>query len=131
MFYMSFSTDIVSHYCIHTTFPILVDRYFAHMPNRKIRSNDVLLVSIATLHIAIKVRESTIIKSSTLAWFGRNKFSSSTITNIELKILLSLDWGCNPPTTIAFIMHFLLLLPDNMNRSKREIYETSSFMAGT
>ena len=101
------------------------------MPNRNIRSNDVLLVSIATLHIAIKVRESAIIKSSTLAWFGRNKFSSTTITNIELKILLSLDWGCNPPTTIAFIMHFLLLLPDNTNRSKREIYETSSFMAGT
>ena len=59
------------------------------------------------------------------------KFSPSRITHTELLILQSLDWLANPPTTISFIMHLLLLLPDNMSlNSKREIFESSRFLAG-
>ena len=60
---------IFKPYHIHI-FYHLVDRFFATGTIRP-SSDSVLLVSIATLHIAIKIRESAIIKLSTLAWFGR------------------------------------------------------------
>ena len=64
-------------------------------------------------------------------WMCSGKFSPSRITHTELLILQSLDWLANPPTTISFIMHLLLLLPDNMSlNSKREIFESSRFLAG-
>ena len=60
---------IFKPYHIHI-FYHLVDRFFATGTIRP-SSDSVLLVSIATLHIAIKIRESAIIKLSTLSWFGR------------------------------------------------------------
>ena len=59
----------IQPYHIHIFYQ-LVDRFFATGTIRP-SSDSVLLVSIATLHIAIKIRESAIIKLSTLAWFGR------------------------------------------------------------
>ena len=158
-----------SYYSNHTisSTTYLVDRFFATGTIRP-SSDSVLLVSIATLHISIKIRESAIIKLSTLSWFGRGalfatstfscwyryllmqytygiyplfhkpcmnlqsgKFSPSRITHTELLVLQSLDWLANPPTTISFIMHLLLLLPDNISlNSKREIFESSRFLAG-
>jgi len=107
----------------------LFDRFFATricMPS----SDLVLLASIATLHIAIKTRESAIIKLSTLSWFGRGRFSESRIAHMELLILTNLRWLVNPPTTIAFVMHLLLLLPGTNLDLKREILESSRFLAG-
>ena len=107
----------------------LFDRFFATricMPS----SDLVLLASIATLHIAIKTRESAIIKLSTLSWFGRGRFSESRIAHMELLILTNLRWLVNPPTTTAFVMHLLLLLPDMNLNLKREIHESSRFLAG-
>eukprot|EP00571_Detonula_confervacea_P009599 CAMPEP_0172316580 /NCGR_PEP_ID=MMETSP1058-20130122/28739_1 /TAXON_ID=83371 /ORGANISM="Detonula confervacea, Strain CCMP 353" /LENGTH=235 /DNA_ID=CAMNT_0013030921 /DNA_START=127 /DNA_END=833 /DNA_ORIENTATION=- len=106
----------------------LFDRFFATRICSP-TSNLALLVSIATLHVAIKVRESAIIKLSTLSWFGRGKFSESRIAQTELLVLTNIRWLANPPTVIAFVMHLLLLLPDMSLVSKREIFESSRFLA--
>ena len=106
----------------------LFDRFFATKVLRP-SSDLVLLVSIATLHISIKIRESAIIKLSTLSWFGRGKFSEQRIANMELLVLNSLRWLANPPTAIAFVMHLLLVLPDTTIESKRRILESSRFLA--
>lgn len=108
----------------------LFDRFFA--TRMCAPSSDLcLLTSIATLHIAIKIRESAIIKLSTLSWIGRGKFSEKRIATQELLVLMNSRWLVNPPTAIAFIMHLLLLLPNNLNLDfKREILDSSRFMAG-
>jgi len=108
---------------------LLFDRFFA--TKMCIPSSDlVLLTSIATLHIAIKIRESAIIKLSTLSWFGRGRFSESRIAAQEFLVLMNCEWLVNPPTAVAFVMHILLLLPDNLNLDfKREILDASRFMA--
>ena len=107
----------------------LFDRFFA---TRIIRptSDLVLLSAIATLHIAIKFRESAIIKLSTLSWFGRGRFNESRIANMELLVLNNLGWLTNPPTAIAFVMHLFLLLPDMSLDIKRRVLESSRFLAG-
>jgi len=67
----------------------LFDRFFA-TELCKPSSDLVLLTSIATLHIAIKMRESAIIKLSTLSWFGRGRFSERRIADTELIVLSTL-----------------------------------------
>lgn len=86
---------------------LLFDRFFATrtMPNRDL----VLLCSIATINIAIKTKESAVIKLSTLKWFGRERFSENQITCMELSVLFNCKWLVNPPTALAFVMHLLLL----------------------
>ena len=108
----------------------LFDRFFA-TGTCKPSSDTILLCSIATLHIAIKMRESAIIKLSTLAWFGRGKFSEDRITNMEQVVLSNLNWLANPPTALSFVMHCICLLPDDMHLpAKRKILKDSRFLAG-
>lgn len=107
----------------------LFDRFFACGVVRP-SSDTLLLTSIATLHIAIKMRDSAIIRLSTLAWFGRGRFSENRIQEAELSVLSNLQWLANPPTTIAFVMHLLLLLPDDIIWNERqEILESARFLA--
>jgi len=86
---------------------LLFDRFFAAKPTTD--RDLVLLCSIATLHIAIKTNESAAIKLSTLIWFGRGRFSKDQIACMELQVLFDCKWMVNPPTTLAFVMHLLLL----------------------
>lgn len=67
----------------------IFDRFFA---TRRCICNSglVLLVSIATLHIAIKVRESAVIRLETLCRFSRGHFTPSQITRMELLVLTNL-----------------------------------------
>mmetsp|Transcript_19550 Transcript_19550/g.33598 ORF Transcript_19550/g.33598 Transcript_19550/m.33598 type:complete len:275 (+) Transcript_19550:96-920(+) len=106
----------------------IFDRFFATGICRP-SSEMILLASIATLHIAIKLRESAIIRLSTLSWFGRGRFRESQIADMELRILMILRWCVNPPTTIAFVMHLLLLLPEISSNFRREILESSRFLS--
>ena len=105
----------------------LFDRFFA---TRTMSERDlVLLCSIATLHIAIKTKESAIIKLSTLLWFGGGRFNKGQIVCMELKILFSCKWYVNPPTALAFVMHLLLLWDVDVNW-KMKILESSRFLCG-
>lgn len=50
---------------------------------------------------------------------------------MEFIILNSLRWTVNPPTGIAFVMHMILLLPDQLEIGpKREVLESSRFLTG-
>lgn len=108
---------------------LLFDRFFA-VERCRPSSDSVLLTSIATLQISIKMRESAVIKLSTLSWFGRGRFSESQIAEQELQVLVKSRWFMNPPTACSFVMHLLLLLPDISLDVKSEVLDTSRFMAG-
>eukprot|EP00569_Conticribra_weissflogii_P003500 CAMPEP_0171340016 /NCGR_PEP_ID=MMETSP0878-20121228/8301_1 /TAXON_ID=67004 /ORGANISM="Thalassiosira weissflogii, Strain CCMP1336" /LENGTH=247 /DNA_ID=CAMNT_0011842017 /DNA_START=222 /DNA_END=965 /DNA_ORIENTATION=- len=91
----------------------------------------ILLASIATLHIAIKIRESVVIRLETLCRFGRGYFTPDQITRMELVVLTHLTWLVNPPTAIAFAAHMILLLPsEKIDPGEREdLYESSRYLA--
>jgi hypothetical protein len=94
-------------------------------------SSDLIrLVSIATLHISIKMSESCCIKLSTLAQFGKGNVSEAQIIAMELLILTNVRWLANPPTAIAFVLHLVHLLPEMTSGSKRMVIESSRFLAG-
>ena len=48
---------------------------------------------------------------------------------MEWKVVLSLDFHLNPPTALSFAIHFLLLLPNEINEGDRkELFESTRFV---
>lgn len=106
----------------------IFDRYVATQGN-KISGNMVLLTSLTTLHIAIKMLETQRIKASVLANLSRDQFTVSHIEEMELKIFSALSWKLHLPTPLAFISEFLHLLPPEVTSSEqREVYELSKYL---
>lgn len=106
----------------------LFDRYLATKGN-KCSGNMALLVSLTTLHLAIKVHDSKKIKITTLANLSRGQFGPGHIEDMEMKVLSSLRWKLHPPTQYAFISHMLLFLPNEAHPSvRKEIFEMSRYL---
>ena len=108
----------------------LFDRFFAHEEEGVSKNKDaVLLVSSATLSIAIKLMEVNDLSLKALARFSRGKYTPTQILDMEWKVTRSLDFYLNPPTVTSFAMHFLLLMPDEINeRDRNEIVEYTRFV---
>lgn len=106
----------------------IFDRYLATQGN-VCSGNMVLLTSLTTLHLAIKLHETTRIKSSVLANLSRGQFDTSHIEEMEMKILAALSWKLNAPTQLGFIHEFLAFLPDEVTPAERkEVYELSKYL---
>lgn len=106
----------------------LFDRFLATKEN-KCSGNLALLVSLTTLHLAIKVHDSKKIKITTLANLSRGQFGPAHIEEMELKVLSALGWKLHPPTQYAFISHMLLFLPNEAHPSvRKEIFEMSRYL---
>ena len=123
----------LSRECVAISVAIF-DRYFAQQhesdddSEANIDADAVLLVSCATLSIAIKLIEVDILSLGALSRFSRRKFTPKEIFDMELKISLSLSFYLNPPTAISFAIHFLLLLPSEINEGDRnELFESTRF----
>jgi hypothetical protein len=107
----------------------LFDRYMATIGNQ-CSGNMALLVSLTTLHIAIKIHSEKRIKISTLASLSRGQFTAEDIEEMEWQILSAVAWKLHPPTLLAFISHFLMLLPNEAHHSvRKELFELSIYMA--
>lgn len=128
----------LSRECVAVSMSIF-DHYFAQYHetddddktenNNNIDAEAVLLVSCATLAIAIKLIEVDVLSLGALSRFSRNKYTSNEILDMEWKVVLSLDFHLNPPTTISFAIHFLLLLPTEINEGDRkELFESTRFV---
>lgn len=106
----------------------LFDRYLATRGNL-CDSSTALLASLTTLHIAIKVHEVRKIKLTTLANLSRGQFGPKHIEAMEWQVLTSLNWHIHPPTSMSFLSHLLLLLPEKVSyASKEEIYKMSRYI---
>ena len=124
--------DIVDHWgfsreCVAVSMN-LFDRYFAQENEESYKRNTILLVSCATLSIAIKMSEFESLSLATLSHFSRGKFTPTQIFHMERKVVISLDFYLTPPTVMSFAMHTLLLLPHGINeRDKHELVEQVCF----
>ncbi|KAL3806039.1 hypothetical protein ACHAXA_000180 [Cyclostephanos tholiformis] len=106
----------------------LFDRYLVTRGNR-CNGSTALLASLTTLHIAIKVHEVRKIKLTTLANLSRGQFGPRHIEEMEYTVLSSLNWRIHPPTSMSFLSHLLLLLPERVSdSSKEEIYAMSRYI---
>ncbi|KAL3791407.1 hypothetical protein ACHAW5_005781 [Stephanodiscus triporus] len=106
----------------------LFDRYLATRGNR-CNGSTALLASLTTLHIAIKINEVRKIKLTTLANLSRGQFGPKHIEEMEWMVLTSLNWHIHPPTSMSFLSHLLLLLPEKVSdSSKEDIYAMSRYI---
>jgi len=98
----------------------LFDRYLATRGN-DCNGNLALLTSLTTLHIAIKLNDSTKkIKLSTLSNLSRGQFGPKHIEKMEWEVLKALQWKLHPPTQSTFVSHLLLFLPSEVNPAARK-----------
>jgi Cyclin, N-terminal domain/Cyclin, C-terminal domain len=107
----------------------IFDRYLATKGNL-CSGNVVLLTSLTTLNLAIKLHESTQrIKSQILADLSRGQFGTKHIEEMELEILAALSWKLHMPTPLTFVAEFLHFLPSNILPAERkEVYEQAKYL---
>jgi len=88
------------------------------------------LAAMTTLYLAIKLNEPRTLKMSSLVELSRGYFTADHIAAMEEAILRALEWRMHPPTSLAFIRHFLTLLPSNAvhNGTWHDIMEMSRFL---
>ena len=107
----------------------LFDRFLATRGN-KCTANSALLISLTTLHIALKLNEYKRVRLATLANLSRGQFGVADIEEMEWHILIALSWRVHPPTEVAFIYHFLQLLPPHVHSAARkELFELSRYLS--
>lgn len=98
----------------------LFDRYLATRGN-DCNGSLALLTSLTTLHIAMKLNDSTKkIRLSTLANLSRGQFGPTHIEKMEWTVLDALGWKLHPPTQSAFVSNLLLFLPSEASPSARK-----------
>lgn len=128
------SYSVVDHFhlsreCVAVSMNIF-DRYFARKTYdaNNVDADAVLLVSCATLSIAVKLMEVDVLSLETLSRFSRGKYTTNQILDMEWTVVTALDFYLNPPTAISFASHLLLLLPNEINeRDRHELYESTRF----
>lgn len=75
---------------------------------------DYQLVAMTTLYMAIKLHEPLEMETSLLADLSRGAYNEVEIMNMEQSVLDALNWRIQGPTVLAFVQHFLALLPDSV-----------------
>jgi len=104
-----------------------LDRFLATRScNRKVFQ----LAAMTTLYLAIKLNEPRTLKMSSLVELSRGYFTAEHIAAMEEAILRALEWRMHPPTSLAFIRHYLTLLPPDavLNGTWHDIMEMSRFL---
>ena len=75
------------------------------------------LAAMTTLYMAIKLHEPIEMETSLLADLSRGCYNEVEIAEMEGDILEALRWRVMGPTPLAFVQHFLALLPSNIHAS--------------
>jgi hypothetical protein len=87
------------------------------------------LASMTCLYTAIKIHEPETMHPRILVRLSKGTYTEEAITNMELEILIAIQWRANPPTSLSFLNNFLSLLPANaVSPSERDtVYELAMF----
>jgi len=105
----------------------LFDRYLATKENQ-CNGNAVLLLSLTTLSIAVKINETKSISVQKLSDLSRGQFNPSDIQKCELIVLQTLNWRVNAPTPVAFLSHMLQILrPRLEEKTRRQVFELARY----
>jgi hypothetical protein len=79
------------------------------------------LAAMTSLYSAIKIHEPEAMEPKVIASLSRGAYTEDEVTAMELRILSAIEWRMNPPTAMAFVHHFLGLLPQGaMTDSEKE-----------
>ena len=109
----------------------LIDRFLAKSEGQESGSSSkrVLLATMATLQLAIKINEHKKLHLKSYCLLSRGNFSPKQVEDMEKEVLEVLDWKVNPPTALEFIGHLLLLLPREVHASINEMYTFARYLS--
>lgn len=106
-----------------------LDRFLMSDPYT-LRKLDMLQLSAMTcLYIAVKVHEDEAMSPEMIAKLSAGKYTQHEITQMELRILRTIQWRMNPPTSLSFIRYFMALIPGLNKCQYDEIYNVAKFQA--
>jgi hypothetical protein len=99
-----------------------LDRYLCSSKGKKALGDrkEYQLVAMTCLYIAIKLHEPLEMETSLLADLSRGCYTEMEFANMEQLILEGIDWRVSGPTPLAFVLHFLTFLPNNISPSVEE-----------
>ncbi|KAG7351525.1 cyclin-like protein [Nitzschia inconspicua] len=96
------------------------DRFLATRGNQ-CNGTLALLVSLTTLHIAMKVHSSTgTFKLQKLAELSRGQFGPRHIEQMEWQIMSALKFKLHPPTLFAFVSYYMMLFPQQQQQQQQQ-----------
>jgi hypothetical protein len=114
------------------------DRYLATRGNQG-NGTLALLVSLTTLHIAMKIHSSSgTFKLQKLAELSRGQFGPRHIEQMEWQIMMALSFKLHPPTLFQFVSYYLMLFPSEVSNIqatspnhavRKELFEVSIYLA--
>ena len=87
------------------------------------------LAAMTCLYTAIKIHEPEAMEPRIVAQLSRGVYTEEQVTDMELEILMAIQWRMNPPTALSFINNFLALLPEGvLSQTDRDtVYELAKF----
>ena len=93
-----------------------LDRYLSTSAGRGALTDrkEYQLSAMTTLYMAIKLHEPLEMETSLLADLSRGCYNEQEISDMEKDILNALGWRIQGPTPLAFVQHFLALLPETV-----------------
>jgi hypothetical protein len=96
-----------------------LDRYLCSDKGKKALGDrkEYQLVAMTCLYIAIKLHEPLEMETSLLADLSRGCYTEMEFANMEQKILEAVEWRVSGPTALAFVQHFMKMLPDSVHSS--------------
>ncbi|KAL7465145.1 hypothetical protein ACHAXS_005473, partial [Conticribra weissflogii] len=97
--------DVVDHYEIdRNTAGISLALFDLYLSKRNVTSEEEYqLVAMTCLYIAIKMHSHKKIPISAMSRLSKGHFESGHISNMEMRIMKSLNWYLNPPTAAMFV----------------------------
>mmetsp|Transcript_4317 Transcript_4317/g.11842 ORF Transcript_4317/g.11842 Transcript_4317/m.11842 type:complete len:376 (-) Transcript_4317:214-1341(-) len=107
-----------------------LDRYLCTPQGRTALCNrkEYQLAAMTALYIAIKLHEPLEMETSLLADLSRGCYTEMEFVEMEQVMLQAIQWRVNGPTCLAFLAHFLALLPSSISQRVAEaLMEHSRF----
>ena len=77
------------------------------------------LAAATALQMALKIFDVAVIKLDKLVKLGRGFFTAADVTNMEMKIITSLNWNLHPPTIYCYMRQYEQLAPSGITESAR------------
>jgi hypothetical protein len=90
-----------------------LDRYLMTENGRPVLLNRKLfqLAAMTCLYTAIKIHEPEAMEPKVIAGLSRGTYTVEQVCEMEMSILTNIQWRMNPPTALAFVHHFLSMIP--------------------
>ena len=81
------------------------------------------LAAATSLQLSLKTFDTAVISADKLVQLGRGLFTKDDIVNMEMKILLLMNWRTHPTSTYCFLRQYERLLPTSVPDSARHTLE--------